>query len=40
MSQADGRPFEEVMEAVASNRQDPEERPVLFVIERKDGERR
>jgi hypothetical protein len=38
--QADGRPFEEVMEAVASNRQDPEERPVLFVIERKDGERR
>jgi hypothetical protein len=38
MYQADGRPFEEVMEAVASNRQDPEERPVLLVIERKYGE--
>lgn len=33
---ADGRPFEEVMEAVGSNRQDPEERPVLFVVERKE----
>ena len=37
MYSADGRPFEEVMEAVASNRQDPEERPVLFVVERKDS---
>ena len=37
MYSADGRPFEEVMEAIASNRQDPEQRPVLFVIERKDS---
>eukprot|EP00977_Amphora_coffeiformis_P005378 scaffold1147_cov172-Amphora_coffeaeformis.AAC.7 len=37
MYSADGRPFEEVMEAVASNRQDTEERPVLFVVERKDS---
>ena len=36
MYSADGRPFEEVLEAVASNRQDPEGRPVLFVIERKE----
>lgn len=36
MYSVDGRPFEEVMDAVASNRQDPEERPVLFVVERKD----
>ena len=36
MYSADGRPFEEVMEAVASNRQDPEERPVLFVVERQE----
>ena len=38
----DGRPFEEVMEAVLSNRQDPEQRPVLVVVERrrrKDGRR-
>jgi hypothetical protein len=34
MYSADGRPFEEVMEAIASNRQDPEQRPVLMVIER------
>lgn len=34
MYQAEGRPFEEVMEAVGSNRQDPEERPVLLVVER------
>lgn len=37
MYSADGRPFEEVMQAVASNRQDPEERPVLIVVERKVG---
>ncbi|KAL7575870.1 hypothetical protein ACA910_003185 [Epithemia clementina (nom. ined.)] len=36
MYQADRRPFEEVMEAVKSNRQDPEERPALFVVERKE----
>lgn len=37
MYSADGRPFEEVMDAVGSNRQDPEQRPVLFVVERKDA---
>lgn len=31
----DRRPFEEVMEALASNRMDPEGRPVLLVVERK-----
>jgi len=31
----DGKPFEEVMEAIASNRMDPESRPVLLVLERK-----
>lgn len=35
MYSADGRPFEEVMEAVASNRQDPAERPMLLVLERR-----
>jgi hypothetical protein len=30
----DGRPFEEVMDAVGSNRMDPEERPVILVVER------
>ena len=30
----DGRPFEEVMEAVSSNRMDPEGRPVWLVLER------
>lgn len=35
MYSADGRPFEEVLDAVASNRQDPNERPILLVIERK-----
>ena len=30
----DGRPFEEVMEAVSSNRMDPEERPTWLVLER------
>ena len=34
MYSADNRPFEEVMEAVASNRMDPQVRPVLIVIER------
>ena len=37
MYSADGRPFEEVMDAVGSNRQDPGQRPVLFVVERKDA---
>jgi hypothetical protein len=31
----DNRPFEEVMDAVGSNRMDPEGRPVLLVVERK-----
>jgi len=31
----DGRPLEEVLEAVLSNRQDPEQRPVLLVVERR-----
>jgi hypothetical protein len=30
----DYQPFEQVMEAVAANRMDPEERPVLLVVER------
>jgi hypothetical protein len=30
----DNRPFEEVMDAVMSNRQDPEQRPVVIVVER------
>jgi hypothetical protein len=34
----DNRPFEEVMEAVASNRMDPESRPVLLVVERQETE--
>mmetsp|Transcript_7784 Transcript_7784/g.21013 ORF Transcript_7784/g.21013 Transcript_7784/m.21013 type:complete len:273 (-) Transcript_7784:240-1058(-) len=34
MYSADFRPFEEVMEAVASNRMDPEGRPVVLVVER------
>uniref|UniRef100_A0A7S2VE69 PDZ domain-containing protein n=1 Tax=Entomoneis paludosa TaxID=265537 RepID=A0A7S2VE69_9STRA len=36
MYQADGRPFEEIMEAIGSNRQDPENKPVLLVVERRD----
>jgi hypothetical protein len=36
MYSADGRPFEEVMDAVASNRMDPEQRPVLIVVERRE----
>lgn len=35
MYAVDGRPFEEVMEAVASNRMDPEQRNVLLIVERK-----
>ena len=31
----DQRPFEEVMDAVGSNRMDPEGRPVILVVERK-----
>lgn len=34
MFSADFKPFEQVMEAVASNRMDPEGRPVLLVLER------
>jgi len=34
MFSADGRPFEEVMEAVGSNRIDPLERPAWLVLER------
>jgi hypothetical protein len=36
MYNIDGRPFEEVMEAVGSNRMDPQARPVVLVIERRD----
>lgn len=32
---ADGRPFEEVMGALGSNRMDPNQRPVLLVLERR-----
>jgi hypothetical protein len=32
------KPFEEVLEAIASNRMDPEQRPVLLVVERKETE--
>jgi hypothetical protein len=35
MYNIDGRPFEEVMQAIGSNRMDPEQRPVLLVLERK-----
>jgi hypothetical protein len=34
MYSVDGRPFEEVMDAIASNRMDPEGRPVVLVLER------
>lgn len=30
------KPFDEVMEAIASNRMDPDKRPVLLVVERKE----
>eukprot|EP00566_Odontella_aurita_P028331 CAMPEP_0113554252 /NCGR_PEP_ID=MMETSP0015_2-20120614/16049_1 /TAXON_ID=2838 /ORGANISM="Odontella" /LENGTH=200 /DNA_ID=CAMNT_0000455379 /DNA_START=361 /DNA_END=963 /DNA_ORIENTATION=+ /assembly_acc=CAM_ASM_000160 len=36
MFSVDGRPFEEIMDAVASNRMDPEERPAYLVLERMD----
>ena len=36
MYSADGRPFEEIMEAVLSNRQDPEQRPMVLVVERRE----
>jgi len=36
MYSVDGRPFEEVMDAVGSNRQDPQQRPMVIVIERRD----
>jgi len=34
MFATDGRPFEEVMDAVSSNRMDPEGRAVWLVLER------
>jgi len=34
MYSVDGRPFEEVMDAIGSNRMDPEGRPVVLVLER------
>jgi hypothetical protein len=37
MYSVDGRPFEEVMDAISSNRMDPEQRPVVVVIERCEG---
>ena len=35
MFSADQQPFEQVMEAISSNRMDPDNRPVLLVLERK-----
>ena len=37
MYSTDDRPFEEVMDAVGSNRMDPEQRPVILVLERRGG---
>lgn len=34
MYSTDGRPFEEVMDAIGSNRMDPDERPAVLVFER------
>lgn len=34
MYMVDGRPFEEVMEAIGSNRMDPEQRPIVLVLEK------
>ena len=34
---ADNQPFEHVMDAMASNRMDPQRRPVLMVVERVEG---
>ena len=36
MYSVDNRPFEEVMEAIGSNRMDPEERKILLVVERRE----
>lgn len=36
MYNIDGRPFEETMEAIGSNRMDPERRAVVLVVERRD----
>ena len=36
MYNIDGRPFEEVMQAIGSNRMDPEQRSVVLVLERQD----
>ena len=35
MYTVDGRPFEEVMEAIGSNRMDPDQRPIVLVLEKK-----
>jgi len=40
MYNIDGRPFEEVMNAIASNRMDPQERPVILVVERQEEEKK
>jgi len=37
MYSADNRPLEEVLDAIGSNRMDPDERPVLIVVERREG---
>lgn len=37
MFSTDGKSLEEVMDAVASNRMDPDERPMLLVVERADS---
>jgi hypothetical protein len=37
MYSADNRPFEEVLNAVGSNRMDPQARPVLIVVERREA---
>lgn len=39
MYSVDGRPFEEVMHAVSSNRMDPEQRPVILVKYRERSKR-
>jgi hypothetical protein len=36
MYSVDDRPFEEVLEAIVSNRMDPDQRPVLLVVERRE----
>jgi hypothetical protein len=37
MYSVDNRPFGEVMDAIGSNRMDPERRPVLIVVERREA---